>query len=265
MSGLATGFDSRDYMWPEALVPGTADQGRARLHTVSPPRRQDGVACCVSATTVYCFELLDFYHHREKCRPLSVLFNYFTARKKAQHSTENPSQELIFQDGFEAARTLGICTRDQHPKTISPATSSQQPHQNAIAEAAAYQSWHRKRDMRLSYRRFNRPDDIDRIRTFLVDRVPVAIGIWLNDAYEGLNRDRPVLSASPGRSRSLHAVTAVGYHDRKLDADGDPAGAFLIKDSRGSSFGDGGYWWLPYALCKMLIYQAWTLNYEEDD
>lgn len=47
-----------------------------------------------------------------------------------------------------------------------------------------------------------------------------------------------------------HAAVAVGYNDYKVidRVDGEPAkrGAFLIRNSWGTAWGDGGYGWLPY-------------------
>ncbi|MHA3112902.1 C1 family peptidase [Acinetobacter sp. ANC 4193] len=45
-----------------------------------------------------------------------------------------------------------------------------------------------------------------------------------------------------------HAVLAVGYDDSKKI--GNTKGAFLIRNSWGTQWGDGGYGWLPYAYVE---------------
>jgi len=229
------------------------------------PFDQRGLNCCVSATVVACFEILDFYQHRARRHELSVLFNYFTARKRSGRLTTDPEAELTFQDGFEAARTLGLAPADLHPADATRASARKSPSEEARDAAEAYRDWHRKPDKLLVYRRLTSGRGVDAIRRCLEARHPVALGIWLTDAYKDLDADSPVLAPSDGRSSLLHAVTVVGYDNRKADADGNAVGALRIRDSRGVDFGECGYWWLPYPLCESLAYQAWTLRYEEDD
>ena len=55
-----------------------------------------------------------------------------------------------------------------------------------------------------------------------------------------------------------HAVLAVGYDDRlRIRSD---RGAFLIRNSWGVAWGDGGYGWLPYAYVREeLAADLWTV------
>ena len=39
---------------------------------------------------------------------------------------------------------------------------------------------------------------------------------------------------------------------------------FLVRDSRGTSFGDGGTWWLPYREVKSrLVDESWVVRYDD--
>jgi C1A family cysteine protease len=55
-----------------------------------------------------------------------------------------------------------------------------------------------------------------------------------------------------------HAVLAVGYDDRlRIRSD---RGAFLVRNSWGADWGDGGYGWLPYSYLRDgLAADLWTL------
>ena len=69
----------------------------------------------------------------------------------------------------------------------------------------------------------------------------------------------------PGEKvRGGHAVVAVGYDDKKKIKNPlcgtATKGALLIRNSWGTSWGDGGYGWLPYDyVSKGLARDWWTL------
>ena len=66
-----------------------------------------------------------------------------------------------------------------------------------------------------------------------------------------------------------HAVVAVGYDDRKKIKNSSRGGkttegAFLIRNSWGTGWGDSGYGWLPYEyLNQTLAIDWWSLIQNE--
>ena len=65
----------------------------------------------------------------------------------------------------------------------------------------------------------------------------------------------------PGQGDSLvggHAVLAVGFDDQKKI--GKEKGALLIRNSWGTTWGDGGYGWLPYKyVLDRIALDFWSL------
>ncbi len=55
-----------------------------------------------------------------------------------------------------------------------------------------------------------------------------------------------------------HAVLLAGFDD----AAGGGAGHFIVRNSWGTSWGDGGYGYLPYAYVAAHGLQAWALTLE---
>ncbi len=91
-------------------------------------------------------------------------------------------------------------------------------------------------------------NSIDQIKTAIMTDGALYTTMYMDPAYYD--------SASytyyyNGKAATNHAVTVVGWDDNKVTAGG--TGAWLIKNSWGTSWGDGGYFWLSYqdaAACK---------------
>jgi len=85
------------------------------------------------------------------------------------------------------------------------------------------------------------------IQTALANRLPVVAGIFVYKSLYQLKGTNPVyqIANAPCDSEGCgHAVTIVGYDDEKY------GGAFKIINSWGRSWGDDGYFWLPYQFAR---------------
>lgn len=77
------------------------------------------------------------------------------------------------------------------------------------------------------------------VKQKIKDRFPVIIGFETNNMFSTkyITKENPVWQ-SGGKNDGGHAVVIVGYDDEK--------GMFEILNSWGTSFGDGGYFWMKY-------------------
>jgi Papain family cysteine protease len=80
------------------------------------------------------------------------------------------------------------------------------------------------------------PGDIISIRSSLQSMQPVSFGIQVNSAFQALSPANSVFV--PNGSGSGHAMTIVGYDDRRQ--------LFKVINSWGSDWGAGGYFWISY-------------------
>lgn len=111
-------------------------------------------------------------------------------------------------------------------------------------------SWHRTRLVRIKL-------STDRLRAELARGRAIALGIVLTAGFRMLNGNRVPQPQAGEQTFGRHAVLSVGYQDGSPDPN---AGAFIIRNSWGETWGSRGYAWLPYTYVKALGQEAWRLR-----
>jgi hypothetical protein len=201
------------------------------------------IPCCVSMALVQAMESLDL------CSPpaaaLSPLFHYY------QLTGGRPGGASIL-DGILLALDRGVCRLDLHDPPMSSGAAYTAPTPPAIADARTRCITHLNPiTYEGGYARLQPGDDKHWIR-FLASGCPLILGFWLTDAYAALQNSNTLGSALGLPHRGAHSVVCLGYSLQHR--------CFLVKDSRGDAFGDGGFWWLPFErLAEGLVLEAWAI------
>jgi C1A family cysteine protease len=92
----------------------------------------------------------------------------------------------------------------------------------------------------------------------LASGFPFVVGILVYDSFEGLTVAKtgyvPMPNTKTEQILGGHAVICVGYNDSKS--------VWIMKNSWGSSWGDNGYFYLPYnyLLNSKLAGDMWTIK-----
>ena len=84
--------------------------------------------------------------------------------------------------------------------------------------------------------------DLQSLKTCLANGLPIAIGIMVYKSFESQQVTRNGIVPMPAPSEEClggHAVVVVGYND--------VTGRWILRNSWGTSWGDHGYFYLPYA------------------
>ena len=118
-----------------------------------------------------------------------------------------------------------------------------QPSQAALTDAATYKA--------ASYRRIN---GIQQFKAALANKQPIVIGIEVYDSFSRLSGSDSVYNTLSGEHQGGHAITVVGYDDNRF------GGAFKVINSWGVSWGDKGFFWLPYTMVSKVVVQSYVLT-----
>ena len=82
---------------------------------------------------------------------------------------------------------------------------------------------------------------------------PVIFGLWINNSFYG-NKDGIIKDVK--KNRYAHAMVVVGYDDGRE--------CFIVRNSWGVRWGDGGYCYIPYNYFYEHSFDHWTIDYKED-
>jgi len=110
---------------------------------------------------------------------------------------------------------------------------------------------------------------LNSIKTYLAKGHPAMFGFSVYSSIREAEKDGKIPFPSPKeRIEGGHAIVAVGYDDRieiKNPYDRSKTkGALLIRNSWGTSWGEGGYGWLPYEyVLRELAQDFWTIIKKE--
>jgi hypothetical protein len=118
-----------------------------------------------------------------------------------------------------------------------------QPSEEVVAQAANYKA----ESMRSV-------TSAQQMKAALANRSPVVVGIRIFDAFNHLQGSNSVYNTTEGELQGGHAVTLVGYDDNQF------GGAFKVINSWGTSWGDNGFFWLPYNKLHDLLKVGFVLT-----
>lgn len=159
----------------------------------------------------------------------SRLFIYYNER--ALEGTIKQDAGAQIRDGIKVLASQGAPSEDLWPYVIKKFASK--PPLKAYTEAAKHKP--------LSYYRVDW-SKLDEIKTCLAAGFPICFGFTVYDAFESEEVAKSGILPMPGKDeRALggHCVDLWGYDDATQMG--------LVRNSWGKAWGQGGYFWMPYA------------------
>lgn len=179
----------------------------------------------------------------------SRLFIYYCEREM-EGSVAYDSGALI-RDGMKVVNQIGAPPETDWAYDVTQFAAK--PPAQAYTDAANYKTLKYARVYRSSYY----------LRSHIVVGRPIVFGFTVFNSFWNSAGDPPYICAMPAPNESVdggHATVCVGY---KTTSDGHIL--YEIRNSWGSSWGDGGYFYMPeaYLLDKGLSSDFWNILTEE--
>lgn len=159
--------------------------------------------------------------------PLSRLDLYWWERFIEGTVDQDSGAEI--RDGMKIFNQLGIAPENDYPYDIN--TFTNEPSPQAIMDGTIFKISNYSRIQNLNY-----------LKISLAEGLPVVTGILVYESFESdaVAKTGIVPMPNPKNEQLLggHAVLAVGYDDSKQYV--------IMRNSWGASWGDKGYFYLPY-------------------
>ncbi len=189
---------------------------------------QQDVNSCSANAIAGAYEYL-IKKHLDSDLDVSRLFIYFNARWRTNDQAKDEGS--VIQYGIESLGAFGACVEKTWPYKTKMVTKK--PSKDAYNEAAKFKTLDTQ----------HVPVDLNAWRQCLAEGYPIVFGCVLFDSFDECNQHGGVVPMpnpkDVGRGEhGRHAMLCVGYSD--VDK------VFIVRNSWGAKWGDGGYCYMPY-------------------
>ena len=205
----------------------------------SPVEEQRQLGSCTAQAVVGAYELLTKMHYPDQFVDLSRLFLYYNARKISGDINEDIGAYI--STAIEAVKTYGLCREDLWP--YDPNKFDIEPGYICYRDA-------RKRTINKVYEITSHEEIVD-----MLDRQhPVVVGVAVYSDFDRINNQSTILKMPRETEEPIgsHAMCIVGYDDSKQQ--------FLLRNSFGDDWGEGGYFWIPYEYADANFSDMWAFS-----
>ncbi len=173
----------------------------------------------------------------------SRLFIYFNERD--MEGTTNSDSGAMGRDGIKSLATQGVCPETEWPYNIL--NFAVRPPKKCYQDAIKFES--------VSYKRVDHTD-LHAIRSALARKLPISMGFTVYESFESPEVAETGIMPIPHIGEQImggHEVLIVGYDDSK--------GCVEVRNSWSDSWGDQGYFWMPYEfVSSRLCSDFWVIE-----
>lgn len=194
---------------------------------------QGDLGSCVAQSTAALLYFLDKNIPDDDSFPdvqRSRLQLYYNARKI--EGTVDSDDGCMIRDAFKGLNSVGVAPETDWP--YEPTRFSMEPPQDVTVNNQKL----------INYKRISR--NLEGIKLAVAAGYPVVVGLLLYSSFESDHTSTTGIVTMPDKKKEQelggHAVLIVGYDDTKQ--------WFIVRNSWGTTWGDLGYFYLPYEYVK---------------
>lgn len=236
--------DHRDRAWVAPAITAAELPSSVDLRSKCPPVYEQGQLGSCTANALA--GAVEYDQLRARLLPAwtpSRLFIYYNER--VLEGTVGSDSGAQIRDGIKVIVSEGVCPESEWPYDIGQFTA--RPPESVYRDA--------KRDRVVSYLRLRQ--SLLQLRACVSAGFPFVFGFSVFSSMETNDVERTGMIPIPQPRDSLvggHAVVCVGYDDNRQ--------LFVVRNSWGTSWGEAGYGYVPYAymLDAGLAADFWTLR-----
>lgn len=239
--------DQRDFKFKvgkPVLLPESID-----LREHCPPVYDQGeLGSCTANALGAAFQFEQKRHNKPDFIP-SRLFIYYNERER--EGTIKEDAGAMIRTGIKTMVKEGVCPENMWPYKIWK--FKKRPPEECYVEG--------ENNQLLEYQRIT-PHTLYGVKKCLYDGFPVSFGFMIFESMMSNEVTKTGVVPIPSKREQPmggHAVLAVGYNDKRE--------ALLVRNSWGTTWGMGGYFWLPYYFVSEPNMSAdyWTIRLVESE
>lgn len=214
---------------------------------------QLSVGSCTANATTSAIELL-LKQQKQNPQSLSRLFLYWNTRNVIE---DRAGQEgAVLRSAVRSAKRQGVCYESEWPyiesnKDVKPSAQSYQQVEHLNLKTTRYER------VEINVLNYDREVILNNLKSVLSDGLPIIwAGVVGSKLYNltGPWREHNYTSAFSSDNTYIggHAMLIIGYDDS--------CQKFLVENSWGSSWGDGGFCGIPYNVIVDDAFEAWVIR-----
>ncbi|MGN6534003.1 MAG: C1 family peptidase [Ginsengibacter sp.] len=220
-------------------------------------RNQEQIGSCTGFCGTEANEITEYYANGNSWGPiLSPLYLYYAERVKIEHYslTSDPGAEMV--DIPEALQKYGECIEPDYAypvnatQTAGPTSKAYRtaPSSTAVSNALLYEIGPSASNYGMVAQ-----GDTATVKTLLRENIPVCMGFNVYDnsrytLFEGLNTTNYTYNPLTSTGNLVQGARLLGGHANIIYGYDDTKQVFLMENSWGTSWGNAGYWYLPYSV-----------------
>ena len=209
---------------------------------------QGHLGSCTANALAFCYQYDELHQKERREFNPSRLFIYYNERNMEGHVLEDSGAEI--HDGVQVLNTLGVCNETEWVYDISKFTIK--PDESCYTNALLHKT--------SAYRPIQQ--DLSQLRLALIAGFPIVFGFSVYESFESPDVAKTGNMPIPQPTEKClggHAVAAVGFDDTRQ--------VFIVRNSWGASWGDKGYFYMPYAFITNpdMASDFWTITATQDN